>query len=285
MKSIKKILLPTDFSETAQNAFRYCLRIADAYQADIELLHVVYPEYQPMDIPVMATKAMQDKADAAKMVIQEFVDYGLAQVQAGYDFTSIPNIKSDVEIGSPAGLIAEIAERDAADLIVIGTRENHNAFDKTFGSVTTSVVERAHCPVWVIPGEANFESIDIIAYATDLGDGDPYHIWKACQLLNPFTPILHVVHIGDTEASRQQMADMESFFTQNAPALQVNFHNVTGKSIPDRLDEFAENHDVDVMIMYAPYHTFWERIFQQSTTRKMALQSSIPVLFYKIQEE
>ena len=284
MKAIKKILFPTDFSDTAQNAFRYCLRLADAYKADIQLLHVIYPEYQPMDIPVMATKAIKDRAEAARSVLQDFVDYGMTQVQASYQFEDIPIVKSAVEIGNPAGLIADIAERDHVDLIVMGTREDHNAFDRIFGSVTTSVIEQAPCPVWVIPGEADSENIDIIAYATDLNDADPYHIWKASQLLEVFNPILHCVHVGDDEPSRAAMADLEVFFTQNAPTLQVNFHNIEGQSIPDSLEEFAENHDVDVLVMYAPQHNFWQRIFTRSITRKMALQTRIPALFYKVKE-
>lgn len=284
MKAIKKILFPTDFSDTAQNAFRYCLRIADEYKANIELLHVIYPEYQPMDIPVMATKAIKDRADAARSVLQDFVDYGITQVQAGYQFEDVPVIKSDVEIGSPAGLIKDIAERDDADLVVMGTREDHSTFDKTFGSVTTSVIEHAPCPVWVIPGEANFEDIDIIAYATDLNDADPYHIWKASQMLNVFNPILHCVHVGDGELGRSTMAELESFFTQNAPALQINFHIVEGESITEELEEFSVNHDVDLLVMYAPQHSFWERIFTRSITKRMALQTKIPTLFFKVSE-
>ncbi len=284
MKAIKKILFPTDFSDTAQNAFRYCLRLADAYKADIQLLHVIYPEYQPMDIPVMATKAIKDRAEAARSVLQDFVDYGMTQVQASYQFEDVPVVKSAVEIGNPAGLIADIAERDNADLIVMGTREDHNAFDRIFGSVTTSVIEQAPCPVWVIPGEADSENIDIIAYATDLNDADPYHIWKASQLLEVFNPILHCVHVGDDEPGRAAMADLEVFFTQNAPTLQVNFHNIEGMSIPDSLEEFTENYDVDVLVMYAPQHNFWQRIFTKSITRKMALQTRIPGLFYKVKE-
>ncbi len=284
MKAIKKILLPTDFSETAQNAFRYCLHVADEYNAEIELLHVIYPEYQAMDIPVMAAKAMQDKAEAAKVVLKEFVDLGMAQVQAAHEFQHVPNIHSEVMIGNPVTVIRDIAKRNDADLIIMGTREKHNAFDKTFGSVTTGVIEHAPCSVWVIPGEANFGEIDIIAYAAELNESDPYHIWKAAQVLEPFHPLLHCVHVGNGEASTTKLADIELFFTQNAPALQVNFHQVKGDSITDRLEEFAETYDVDVLVMYAPHHNFWQRIFLQSITKKMALQTKIPILFYKTQE-
>lgn len=285
MNKIRKILFPTDFSETAQNAFRYCLRIADTLGADIELLHVIYPEYQGMDIPVMAAKAMQDKAEAAKVVLQEFVDFGLAQVQAGYEFAELPAINSTVEIGAPATVIVDIVERDKTDMVIMGTRQEHNAFEKTFGSVTTSVIEYAPCPVLVIPEEAELKEIDTIAYATELEESDPYHIWKATHMLEPFHPILRCVHVGKNENSEEKMADLEDFFTQNAPALQVTFHNIEGNSVTDKLEEFSDTYDVDLLIMYAPHHNLWQRIFQQSVTKKMALQTKIPILFYKTLED
>ena len=284
MKAIQKILFPTDFSETAQNAFRYCLRVADEYEAEIELLHVIYPEYQPMDIPIMAAKAMQDQSETAKVVLQEFVDMCITQVQAEYQLKKAPQIHSEVMVGNPSSMINEIANRDNVDVIIMGTRQKHNAFDKTFGSVTTGVIGHADCSVWVIPGEAKFKDIDIIAYATDLNEADPYHIWKATMLLDTFHPILHCVHVGNGEDKALKMSDLELFFAQQTPALQINFHTIKGNSVLDKLAEFTETYDVNVLIMYAPHHNFWERIFLQSTTRNMALRSKIPVLFYKSEE-
>ncbi|HMO41035.1 MAG TPA: universal stress protein [Saprospiraceae bacterium] len=281
MKTIKKILFPTDFSETAQNAFRYCLRVADTLEADIILLHVIYPEYQAMDIPIMAAKAMQDKAAAAELVLQDFVALGLTQVQTGYEFRVIPNIHAEVMIGNPVTVIRDITERDAMDMVIMGTRAQHNAFDKTFGSVTTGVLGRATCPVWVVPGEAEFGEIDVVAYATELNEADSFHIWKASQLLEPFRPVLHCVHVSQSAPTDVQMSDLELFFAQQAPALQVQFHNIEGAAVVDALSDFADLHNVDVLVMYAPHHSFWQRIFLQSTTRQMVLQTKIPTLFYK----
>ena len=49
MKEINKILVPTDFSETASHAFRYALWFADQVDANLQLLHVIYPEAEPLD--------------------------------------------------------------------------------------------------------------------------------------------------------------------------------------------------------------------------------------------
>lgn len=284
MKTIRKILFPTDFSETANNAFRYCLRLADEYEASIVLLHVVYPEYQVMDVPVMAMQATQDKVEGARTLLQSFIDAALVEAVNDKPFKQIPTIRPDVEVGEPVSVITKIAKLEAADMIVMGTRGEHNALEKFFGSITTGVLEWAHCPVWVIPEEASYNSIDIATYATDLRDADPYHIWKASQLLDPFHPIMHCIHVSNNGQSGQMdLNDIETFFATNAPTLQINFHQLAGKSVAESLAEFSDTHDVDVIVMYAPHHTFLERIFYTSQTKRLALNSRIPLLFYKTQ--
>lgn len=283
MQPIQKILFPTDFSDTAQNAFRYCLRLADLWQAPLELLHVVFPEYDALDLPVMATKATQEKVETARSVLQTFVDHALLQVQAGYEFRHTPDIRSSVEVGNPTSVIAQVARRDEAGIIVMGTKGEHNVLEKLFGSVTTGVIDKADCHVWVVPEEAAFRSIDTVVYATDLTEADPYHIWKVGQWLEPFGAVLHCVHIR-TQADvghDLKIDDLEAFFAGHAPALQIQFHEYKGQSVTDALDEFTEGHDADLLVMYARHHSLLERIIRPSRTKQMASQTTVPLLLLK----
>jgi len=283
MKMINKILFPTDFSDTSQNAFRYCLLLADQFNARIELVHVVYPEYEAMDLPVMAAQATKERAEAAKALMQSFVEMGITQVQAAHELDNLPVVNPDVEIGTPGSTIVDVARRDGSDLIVMGTKGEHNALERFLGSVTTNVIEQAPCHVWVIPEGADYENIDIIAYATDLREADPYHIWEVGKLLEVFSPILHCVHVN-TDSSMEHAMDFASlgaFFENNAPSLQINFHPLSGESVVGVLDEFMETYDVDVLVMYAPAHSWLDRILHRSKTKRMALDTHIPLLILK----
>lgn len=282
MRTIQKILFPTDFSETAKNAFRYCIRLADEYNASIHLLHVIYPEFQVMDTPIVSMQATQDKAKAAREILQSFVDMTLVQVQASHALKHIPPIHSQVEIGDAVSVITKIARMDNADLIVMGTRNEHDVLDRFFGSMTTGVIERAHCPVWVVPEEAHFDKLDVAVYATDLQEANSEHIWQASQLLEPFHPTLHCVHVSNNgHDSQMSFQDIERFFAMNAPALKIQFHQLEGKSVADSLEDFSQANHVDVLIMYAPHHNLIERIFYPSETKRMALNTRIPLLLYK----
>ena len=280
MKKIKKILVPTDFHEPAANAFRYALWFADHYEASIELVHVVYPESAAMDLPAMAVQATQSRVDAAKEVMQAFVDNGLVKAQTGHPFRHVPVITSDVVVGGPTSVIADLAERDHIDLVIMGTHGEHGAFDKVFGSVASNTIHRVDCPVLVIPETVENEGISTIVFATDLDEAAPFHIWETCRLLEPFHPILRIVHIkGEpTENRPLEMKDLKEFFAERAPALQVTFHTFGAKDIVQEVNDFSEAWGGDLVIMHRPKRGFFERLFHHSVSREMALFSKLPLL-------
>jgi nucleotide-binding universal stress UspA family protein len=282
MKAIKKILFPTDFSDAALNAFRYCLLLADKLEADIELIHVIYPEYENLDLPVVASKATKDKMEAAKYTLQSFVDWGLAQVQLNHNLEQPPTINSTVEIGNIVNAVVKCARTQKVDLIILGRRSEHTFFEKAFGSVTTGVIEKSDSAVMVIPEKREYHPTEVIAYATDLSEADPYHIWKTGQWLSVFHPVLHIVHISTKDQNGHvDLSEMEQFFENQAPALQVRFHTIESKSVSEGLETFADWHSVDIMVMYAPQHNLVQRIFQKSQTKAMAMNSDIPILLIK----
>ena len=283
MIKISKILFPTDFSEAAQNAFRYALWFANKYKADIELLHVVYPDAEPMDFPVLVARATKEKMETAKQMMKVFVETSLAQIQAGHQLEYIPNVQPEIKMGGPANLIAETATTKNADFIIMGTQGEHSAMEKAIGSVTTATLNKAHCPVLVVPEAAKYEKINTVAYAADLRETDPYHIWETGKLLNIFSPILRIVHIvKDPQEKRPfSMEDLERFFTGRDLGLQITFHTFGSDDVIQELDDFANAWEVDLMVMHKPRRLFFEKLFHRSVTTKEAFHTHVPLLVIK----
>ncbi len=280
MLEIKKILFPTDFSQNAQNAFRHCLKMADIWKAEIEVLHVVFPEYEGLDLPVLAASATNDKVAVAREMVKNFSSSGLHEVT---DLKAIPALQHSVEIGTPASTICNIARRDQADLIIMGTKGKHDRLEKLFGSVTSGAIKKAPCPVLVVPENAPYEDLSILAYATDLDAADPYHLWQVGKLFEQFSPILHCVHVNvsDTISEVVEFTDLPRFFEKHAPALKIDFHPLPKQPIVDGLLSFVEDHAVSLLIMYAHQHSLIEQLFRQSQTRKMAFHTQVPLLVMK----
>ena len=283
MIKINKILFPTDFSETAQNAFRYALWFASKCKADIDLLHVVYPDAAPMDFPVMVAQTTKQKIDMTKQLLKVFVETCLAQVQAGHLLEYLPDVQPEVKLGTPASLITETALTNNSGLIVMGTQGEHSALEKVVGSVTTATLNRAPCPVLVVPESAKHEKINSVAYATDLLKTDPYHIWETGKLLEAFSPVLRVVHVvKDVNEKRPySMEDLKSFFKYHELSMQITFHTFGSDNVVKELDDFAHAWDVDLMVMHKPRRSFFEKLFHKSITSKEVFQTKVPLLVIK----
>jgi len=283
MKNIKKLLVPTDFSDNALNAFRYAIWFADQYKADIHVLHVVYPTAEPLDYPAMAAQMAQKQIEAAKEIAKNFIERGLAQVHTTYEPMYIPKVTSEVVMGTPESRIKEIAREKEIDLIIMGTKGEHNTLQNTFGSITTGTMNQAPCPMLVVPEKAIQRKIKTVGYATDLRPADPYHIWEIGKLLAPFAAILRVVHIEKRpdEERPLSMKDLQDFFSSNAPSLQINFHNIATKDIEKELEDFEETWDVDLMILAKPNRGFFQRLFHRSVTKELALHTDVPLLILR----
>ncbi len=285
MSATKKILVPTDFSPTAQNAFQYALAMAEQLQAGLEVIHVVFPEYEAMDVPVLASRYTTEKVDAAQMAMASFVEHGLSQRKARYPEASTAAIGRMVEVGNPMGTIARKARELECDLIAMGTKGSHNALERRFGSVTTGVLEAAPCPVLVVPEAAEYQPARVVAYASDLSKEDIFHILEAGHMLAPYQPVLHVVHIDPgsktTVDKVEQFAELEAFLNEKQQDQEVHFHYVQGDTISEGLQSFANMYEVDLLVMYAPHHNLFNRLFQQSQTKKMAMDGKAPLLVLK----
>lgn len=281
MEKINKILLPTDFSEVAQNAFRYALKIADKFEVSVEVLHVVYPETEPLDFPAMASKAMQDKAELAEVACREFVELGLSQTLGISNLEHAPVTISDVEIGLPGDVVSTIADRDDIDLIVMGTRKQHGTFDRLFGSVSSAVIRKAPCPVWVVPEEAAFSDISSIVLASNLLETDPFHILQVAEMMESFKPVLRCVHVEKTEKGKTEMrmSDMMQVFEKQIPSVDISFHQITTEgSVVDELDRIAQEVKADLLVMFRSHKNFIERVVRPSLTRQMLFHTHLPML-------
>jgi nucleotide-binding universal stress UspA family protein len=284
MKKIKKILFPTDFSEPAANAFRYALLLADKMEADLEVLHIVFPEGAALDYPGMGAMLTQTKVESERIVLRKFIDNGMTQVLE--QLKNAPNILTDIEVGTPVSDIVRVASRDNADLIIMGSRgTNRNRIEQMLGSIAAGVVARAKCPVLVVPEQTPFKAPLAIAYASNVSGADPYELWKSLQLLEVFKPMIHLVHLnfnkeGDAYAY-QEMQDMEAFLESRSPETEVKIHNLPGKDLEEDLNHFIKKENIDLLVMYQPEHSIWDRLFGSSATKKMAVHTSVPLLVMK----
>jgi nucleotide-binding universal stress UspA family protein len=281
MTDIKKILFPTDFSETAQHAFQQALVLADHWHARIQVLHVVYPEYEGMDLPMMSAQMTNKRVELAKSLCNQFIDTGTRKTE----WIRKHNIEIQplVEVGAAPSIISSTAEDIGADLIIMGTQGEHPIIERIFGTISAHVLDLSKVDVLLIPQKARLQRFNAIAYATDLTIADPYHIWETSRLFELLADKLYCVHVftDQDESVELKMNELKSYIRQNPPSISIELVGLDGDSVEDHLQDFIRDRSIDILVMYSPHRSLFERLFHRSHTRQMAYHSEIPLWVIK----
>ncbi len=140
--SIRRILVPVDFSSHSRNALLFAKRLAGALDARLVVLHVHEPNgYMGTDTLVMMPVDLTSKRweQTRSEVMRELQQFLGAQRE---DTSEVR-----VEPGLPGDVIPTIARAAEIDLIVMGTHGRTGLARLVLGSVAESVMRKAHCPV------------------------------------------------------------------------------------------------------------------------------------------
>lgn len=138
--SLRRILVAYDFSSYSQLALEYALTLAQQYQADLHLLHVLpAPIIDQPEVAWVGAETNSPYHQAARR-LQEAVP---AEVHLW------SNIIHAVQYGQPYGEILTYAEKNEIGLIAIGAHGAGFGVHTLFGSNVDRVLRQARCPVLV----------------------------------------------------------------------------------------------------------------------------------------
>jgi len=145
MIDFKRVLAPTDFSESSEEALRQACWLAERFGAELHILHVlteiVPTGPDPLMMPVMPPQFYQDDENKAQKALEEVVKPS---------WEKPASVKTAVRWGSAAEAIVDYASEQGIDLIVISTHGRTGLSHILLGSVAERIVREAPCPVLTI---------------------------------------------------------------------------------------------------------------------------------------
>jgi nucleotide-binding universal stress UspA family protein len=149
MITLKRILVPTDFSEPSRSALRYGMAFAENFGAALHLLYVVEEPYllppggegylPPADYPQQIEKVAREQ-------MEQFIPA---------DWRQKHGATLAFQHGTPFVEIVRYARREQIDLIVMGTHGRGAIAHMLLGSVAERVIRKAPCPVLTVRPEAH----------------------------------------------------------------------------------------------------------------------------------
>ncbi len=271
--SLRKILVPFDFSEISLNAIKYAIDYSDEND-ELYILHC----YSGL-LNVDNTNMLAAGKTHANNIQKEMNDIIIKHLQ----LETLPkNISLQVLTGDPVHTIVKFAKSNFIDKAFVGTRDKYDLFDKWVGTISLGLVKQLFIPVYLIPKNSSFSGFDKVVVATD------YHLAKK-QIINEIkrwnenhNAYLKFIHVKDflssTHSTENKTIVSELFENENVD-FAFDISTVNSKNIGDSLLKHAYDNNAELLIVIAENHSLMHSLLFKSLSKELILKSSIPVLF------
>lgn len=140
-----KILHPTDFSECATHAEQFAVRLARDLKGELVLFQALV-EAPLYGEGILNMREAQRVYDAQRKWAEETLEARAGQIRQA---EGVP-VRWALQTGVPFEEIVKAAEKEGADMIVMGTHGRSGLNRLLLGSVAERVIRLAPCPVLTV---------------------------------------------------------------------------------------------------------------------------------------
>lgn len=276
---MKQILVPTDFSESADNAIDFAIQSSKILPAKVTLLHSyevnssLYTDY--MGVNKEFTSSLLNDADKNLVELSERI-------------SETHHVKVDtlLSIESLQEAIAKTVKDKGIDLIVMGTLGASGLREKIWGSTTAAVITNTKIPVMAIPIEYHWQKPKKILFTTNRFEKESGILNYLFELAGMYMARVQVAVFTDEDddkaatfiENKSKIAEYESFLKENYQEETLSSAHLYGEQFEDTLQNFIKENEIDMLVMVTYQNKFWNRIFNPSKTRRMSYQTKIPLL-------
>lgn len=276
---MKRILVPTDFSEFAYNAAEVAAGIAKKTGARVFLLHAIdIPTYSRNDSFSEVPDTMEGifllkraKQEFEKLINQPFFE--------GVEVAEVMQWENVYDT------ITEKAKEFEIDLIVMGSRGSSGAQEFLVGSNTEKIIRTAYCPVLTVKEKlVDFQPKNVV-FASNFFEESVESFRKLLSFAELFNAKIHLVKVitpanfEGTNHTRKLMQD----FAAGVGLKNAEYHIYNDLMIEKGIHAVADELDADLLMIETHGRTGLVHFFRQSIAEDVANHSSRPVLSQRIE--
>lgn len=278
---MKRILVPTDFSPTAEKALLFAIDLAKKAGSSIMLYHV-YTPVESVFIESFAERKLHNENMQLEVMrqMQELID------------TFNPN--NEVAIASIVGKaplldnVVRFAKKNHADLIVMGTQGASGLKKALIGTVAAKMIEASHIPVLLIPEQFDGTPIQSVVYATSYHPSDIDALTVTLGIAHVLAASSTIVRIGLTGEESKEQEEFENYATlvkDHFDPIPLQFRLESGHDIQTTMEGLYDHIPYDMLAMVRRKKSFLESFFLESFTEHMCYVTRQPLLIVPETEE
>lgn len=268
---MKKLLCPTDFSETADKAVAYAAKLAQRYGFHLDLFNVQSLADRTPDEAILGERM---NAQLAEDRLEEL----------SREISRVFRISCNSKVSTSFSGLAGVIEREAGnyDLVVMGTNGPDNMYQFLFGSNSYRIAKHTRTPVLIVPETALFSEIRKTAFAFDYWRNNALPVAQLAKLIKPLGSSLVVLEVLEPSISRKAeeelRADQEILRDNYGKDLVIQFETLHTSTVPESLNKFVKENNVDWLTLCTQHQSFLERLFHKSLIKEMSRLATYPLL-------
>ncbi len=295
LRSVRRILVPVDYSDASEKAVDLALDIADTLKAEIKLLHVYYNpvlDVAPFDTShtyqINLSNYLHEieqnaRKQMASMVVNLRKKAALtkSKVKVSYTLTN----------GLAADEILAMSHRYNPGIIIMGSRGMGKQSEGLLGSVTGKVVSKSIVPVIAIPENSkslSIEKVKNVLYATDYDNYDQVALSRLINLLHPFSATLHIVHVSigvKKSWDKIKMDSLKKFIQDEYSKFPAKYKILISDDVVNGLETYMRENAIEVIALTNHSRGLINSFFTPSVTKMIMQRINKPLFVFKAGRE
>lgn len=268
---MKTIIVATDYSRAADNALDYAAAFARCTASKIVLFNAFH-------MPIPASTPPFPVPDIHELMALNKAR--LEQLASGITHTYGIHVECVSITGSFREELDDVVHRFAAELVVMGMKTG--SFSRSlFGSTTTEIIRHGKYPVLVVPDGARFQGIAKILFACDFKSLKATNKLAMLQeIAATFKARVQVFHVEQEDelvlaGRKPEGPKLERVLRGIKHTYRILQEEV---DVVDGIEQGVNDYLADLLVMVPNKPAFLDRLLNLSNTRRMVLQTQVPLL-------
>ncbi|OYU84764.1 MAG: universal stress protein UspA [Flavobacterium sp. BFFFF2] len=274
---MKKILVPTDFSDHAYYALKVAAEIARKNDGEIFLLHM-------LELPHEGSDALGSGKDIPEIML--FKNKAIQRLDDLMDDEVLDGLKVSelVQFELAFDGIVKISKKNDIDLVVMGSHGASGYKEMFIGSNAEKVVRNSEVPVLIIKKDYETFNVDHFVFASDFTPEAKSSFNKVVQFANEFNAHLHLLMVNTpssfkpTHIARANMAEFVGQFTIN----NYSTHIYNDVNVESGVLNFTKEINADLIGMSTHGRKGLSHFFNGSISEDLVNHAHHPIVTFKI---
>ncbi|RDY58041.1 universal stress protein [Flagellimonas nanhaiensis] len=274
---MKKILLPTDFSENAFNAMCYAVELLQSTTCIFFIVHAYTPALYRVDYSMGSPGKFglpDDHQHLAETTLDKIVKR-LRKLYPNPKHTYVPH----AAFNTLDDEMCSVVKNENIDMIIMGTQGATGAKEVLFGSNTVHIFRKVGIPVLAVPSTYKFSALKEIAFPTDYEiDYKRTELDVILWLSKIWESKINVIHVTAPQGLTSEQKKYKRALEKMIKDTPHQVHDLPDQELINAINVFQERVPFGLLVMVKNKHSFLERLFVEPVIRNIGLHSNVPFL-------